>query len=140
MNQDFIKTSAYIDFSIWGEDFHPDDITKATNLTPTYVCRIGEKQRIGSALASLPTWELCTEREEISDIGIKIEEMIRILRPKTENLIALKKQFPEYRLSFCIVAFVIDGFLPGLRLTSEQIDFLSLIKADFDCDIYYKEN
>jgi len=124
------------EFSFYGEDFDPADITAELGIQPSRVRLKGEKYWTDERIIPPKTsWHLETGYQESLDIDTQLLQLTKVLVPKKDEIIKVQKQYSLYSI-FCFVIWIIDGRTPALYLEREFLDFANDIGATNDFDTY----
>lgn len=138
------KTQVMVGFSLFGDEFSLDHVTKKLGIEPT------EKYKKGDVIVSPfnpkiiatktcyrieTVWSLSTGYQESYDVKEQMDQILGQLKNKSATINHLKT---ENNLE-CVISIVIkmeNGYTPGLHLDNQQIEFANSIKAEFDIDLY----
>ncbi|PSL41788.1 uncharacterized protein DUF4279 [Planomicrobium soli] len=126
-------------FSMFGEDFPLEEIPKALGIKPTETYQTGDV--ISDKIAEEPkyhketVWNMGTGYEKSYDVKEQLDKVLKPLLNKKEEIIGIKK---KYGIECRILIFVIieKGEAPAMYLEKEYIDFVSLIGAEIQWDLY----
>jgi len=133
------KTQVMVYFSLFGDEFPIDEVTKRLGITPTLSYKKGEliPRRNYSHIhyRKETAWDLSSGYQESYDVK---EQMDQVLGPIKNQVAVINQLKEDYKLEckFFIVIIMENGDTPGLYLDNEQIEFASRIKAEFDIDLY----
>ncbi|WP_028532473.1 DUF4279 domain-containing protein [Paenibacillus sp. UNC217MF] len=128
------KTRVKVYYSLFGDDFDVDEVTRRIGINPRSVSLKGE--RINENRTRKETsWTISTDYEESLDVSGQLNQIIIQLRDKCEIINTIQKTFQATNKLF-IVIIIEEGMTPALYLDSEQIKFANDINAEFDIDIY----
>jgi len=133
---DFKNTHAYIVFCITAENFEPNEITQLLQITPSYTHKKGDKGKYSGKELQCASWEIHTKSEEVYDLGIQLDELLQMLKDKSEVLSEIKKIYLECSFKFSVVVYTRNGFLPGIYLNRSQLELINLIQAEIEYDVY----
>ena len=132
---DFIP-SIKVKFFITGDDFDLDEVTNRVGINPTRA-RTKDSfppQTIQAGFAC-NEWLIETTEENCLAVAIKFEEMLSMLKGKTENI---KSLCDDYNLEtgFVIVIHMVGEDNPEMILPREVISFAASMNADIAFDMY----
>lgn len=65
-----------------------------------------------------------------------VERLRKRFSRYTEELKAIRRMYPNCRITVELVLYNDQKALPAISLTAKQIEFMSAIGADFDIDLY----
>lgn len=124
-----------IRFSIVGEEFDPNDITKSLGITPTaqnshhrIYCPKTQQYRNESY------WSIETQKAKTWDIACFLASLIERLAPYKDEIIKVSKQLNARIM--VVVNLDLNGTNgPGMCLGPETLRFLADIGASYDVDI-----
>lgn len=145
------KTQVKDYFSLYGDDFSIDYVTRSLGIEPTNTYKKGDgierkhKLNVDSTKTQFrqeTAWELATDYQESNDVKDQMDQIIRPLKNKATIINQLKSQY-KLECDFSIVIIMGNGDTPSLHLDNEQIEFANSIKAEFDIDLYanpYNDN
>jgi hypothetical protein len=145
------KTKVKVYFSLFGEVFPIENVTKSLGIEPTTSYKKGDvivrkhKQNVASKTVQFrkeTVWELSTDYQESYDVREQLDQIISPLKNKATIINRLKSKY-NLECDFSIVIIIENGATPSLHLDNEQIEFANSIKAEFDIDLYanpYRDN
>lgn len=81
-------------------------------------------------------WTYKTEMKPTCYVHERMGELMNVFESKITVLNRIQKECVDCELDVCIVIYSNQNTLPGVSLTSEQIDFMSKIDASFSIDLY----
>lgn len=129
------KTTVMAYFSIHGDIFDPEDVTRILEITPTEK-KIKGLIPISKKRPSVETsWKLSTMEENSFDINIQLKQLIGLLEPKKEVLIDIKRTM-NVEFVFCFLVKIENGEKPAMYFNLDSINFMSYIGAEIDIDLY----
>lgn len=123
-----------VDFSIIGDDFNPETITKRLQLTPTEQYSKGEKIR-NEIYRKEFCWSISTGYLETLYLSEILDDFLDKFSNKEEILIELKEEF-KLTFKFFIVINIVDDLKPAIYLDNRIIRFSNYLNAEFDFDLY----
>ncbi|ATM97344.1 Uncharacterised protein [Yersinia frederiksenii] len=129
------KTTVLAYFSIYGDSFDVDDVTRKLCLQPNEV-RIKGSIPDGRKRPSIETsWKLSTDDEVSHDINEQLDKIISLLDGKENELRYVKSKY-NVNFIFSFVVKIENGEKPGMSFTTEKLAFISKIGAEIDIDLY----
>ncbi|KAB1438063.1 DUF4279 domain-containing protein [Candidatus Galacturonibacter soehngenii] len=128
------KTNLMVEFSIIGEDFNPEKITKMLMVEPTEYYMKGSKNERNFEMKE-SCWSISTGYVETLYVSELFDELLHKLTNKKEKIVKLKK---EYNLTckFFIVINIEENIKPAIYLDKEIVEFANFLEAEFDFDMY----
>ncbi len=129
-----MKTNIMVDFTIGGDVFDPDDISKTLQLEPSSVRIKGEKIN-EYAKMKYSYWTISTDYEESLNASIQIEKIMKLIRNKVPELNYLKNKYKTEH-GFVLVVNIEEGIGPTIILEKDFYDFLIDIDGFFTIDSY----
>ncbi|GAA0332868.1 DUF4279 domain-containing protein [Morganella psychrotolerans] len=129
------KTTVKAEFSIYGDDFNPDEITELLGISPMEVNLKGTINGTRKRPSTETNWSIYTRKEESYDVKEQTRKIISILNDKVIILNEIKK---KYNISFMLSLLieVENGEKPAIYWTPETNYFLGSIGAESSVDIY----
>jgi hypothetical protein len=139
---DNTKVMAY--FSLFGEKFPVNEVTKLLSIEPTESYNKGDvivRQKNDKIIRTTvhyrkeTAWVLSSGYQESYDV---IEQLAQVLEPLKNKTAIINQLRKTYRLDclFSIVIIMENGRTPALHLDNKQIEFAKSIEAEFDIDLY----
>ncbi len=133
-----MKNEIILSFCIWGfEDCTPDDITRATGLTPVSTYVKGEKKNPKfAALAKQNGWILGTPYDKYTPFDQQMNYLSELLAEKKE---VFKPLCDQYYCEFSCALFVYAGngeSTPWVHLSRQHNSLLKELDIEFDLDLY----
>jgi len=138
------KTQVMVEFSLYGDEFPIDYVTKKMEIEPTETYKKGDlierpfnpKVISTKILHRIETvWSLSTGYQESYDVKEQMDQILEQLKSKSVTINHLKTE-NNLECVFSIVIIMENGATPGLHLDNQQIEFANSIKAEFDIDLY----
>ncbi len=129
-----MKTNIMVEFTIDGDVFDPDDISKTLQLEPSSVRIKGEKIN-EYAKMKYSYWTISTDYEESLNASIQIEKIMKLIRNKVPELNYLKNKYKTEH-GFVLVVNIEEGIGPTIILEKDFYDFLIDIDGFFTIDSY----
>lgn len=128
------KTNLMVEFSIIGDNFNPDEITKSLGIEPTECYIKGyDKNRYFKMKES--SWSLSTGYIQTVYISDLFDELINKLTSKKDILLELKNKY-NLMFKFFVVINIENGEKPAIYLDKEVVSFANYLSAEFDFDLY----
>lgn len=129
------RTNVRVDFSIVGECFPLDELTKELNITPNQCWNKGDLIKGRPVTRKETNWSISTGYEPSLDIDEQIKKIKKVLENKVD---ILKKIRSKYNLEylFIIVVKVENTQKPTMYFNSDFIEFVHSIEAEFYLDMY----
>jgi hypothetical protein len=136
------KTNIYACFSIYGDFFDPDEITKILGVAPTKTHLKGDIIPLREGLTRTKKkkyketdWSLETAYRISMDINDGISEIMGRIGCKKEELSRIRKGYDvKFLFSFCV--YIYDAMTPGMCFSESFIKFAGDIGARIDVDTY----
>jgi hypothetical protein len=128
------KTNLMVEFSVIGENFNPDIITKELQIEPTEYYLKGDKSKRNTERKET-CWYISTGYVNTLYVSDVLSPILEKLKDKGEKLNDLKNQF-DLTYKFFIVVKIENGQVPAIYLDSKVIEFANSVKAEFDFDMY----
>ncbi|MCS1350906.1 DUF4279 domain-containing protein [Mechercharimyces sp. CAU 1602] len=129
------STNIMVEFSVFGNGFSPDDITKRLSIKPSVTWKKGEKIADRNIKRKETNWSVSTGYENSFDLNEQLGKIANLIGDRTSDLISLKEQY-DLEFNFFIVIKIVDGRCPAIYLGKDIIELANEIKAEFDIDIY----
>lgn len=139
---DVTKVMAY--FSMVGEHFPLDEITKELSIEPTETHVKGDiiESFGGFTIADSPKmrrietdWTLSTGYQNSLDINNQLKPILKALKEKQEELNHLREKY-DLTYIFSVVITIENNETPAMYLEKDIIDFASAIGAEIGFDLY----
>lgn len=138
------KTKVMAYFSLFGEEFPVNEVTKLLSIEPTESYNKGDvivRQKNDKIISTTvhyrkeTAWVLSSGYQESYDVTEQLAQVLEPFKNKTAIINQLRKR---YRLDclFSIVIIMENGQTPALHLDKKQIEFANSIEAEFDIDLY----
>lgn len=122
-------------FTLYGDDFDPEDISKELNLTPKYTWHKGDRRENSILLYDDFGWSINTEEENIIEIEPQINEIIEIIEPKTDTIIQLMEKYGLSAELSCSVFHDHEDERPVLYIKKDLMKKISRLNCDLDIDL-----
>ncbi|WP_391123125.1 DUF4279 domain-containing protein [Psychrobacillus sp. L3] len=128
-----------VEFSLFGDEFPIDHVTKKLGIEPTETYKKGDVivRPFNPKVISTKTryrietaWSLSTGYQESYDVKEQIDQILEQLKSKLATINHLKEK-NNLECLFSIVIIMENGYTPGLHLDNQQIEFAISIKAEF---------
>jgi hypothetical protein len=114
-------------------DFEPDEITRATGLTPSEVRRKGDEPRLGAAILKRSSWSIDSGLTPSDEFHEHLEDLLARLRPGWDALRALGTEH-EAGVEAAIYCRQAQG--PLVQLSPEHGAAIAELRATLGFDIY----
>lgn len=116
------------------ENFNSDSLTKAINITPDVVWKIGDK--IGSSIRTRNenAWILSTEYSENDDVAKVLEKLLDKIKSVGQLIINYIDNEKHIEMQASIAIYTTDES-PVLNFSPDLIARLAYFKASLDIDI-----
>lgn len=129
------SSQVYVSIRIYGDDFHPPELTNIIGLSPTDSGVKGEKGEYVPALKEC-FWQYQLERTDaLEDLDKSLED----LKADFERKIGLVKSYIKEN-DLCVKCYVVieaeNGEDNGVAFNPEFIGFLNELNASVEVDIY----
>lgn len=129
------KTTVKAEFSICGDVFDPNQITKLLEIEPVEVCLKGSISGTKKRPSTETSWSICTEKEESYDINEQTENLLCLFKNKVDVLGEIKKIY-DITFLFSVLIEIENGEKPAIYWTAETNRFLGEIGAESSIDLY----
>lgn len=128
------KTKVMVYFTAYADHFDLSEVTQKLGINPTKSWLKGDIIR-EKLRRKNTAWEFSTGYVESLDVNEQMSQIINKLKDKVPVLLDLKKRNGlEYGIIIVIV--INNGYTPALGFDNSAIEFLHLIGADVDIDLY----
>lgn len=136
-----VTNEAEVYFSLFGDGFDPDEITRAVGFVPTSVKRAGSKRREeGALLPRYSSWNVSSGNVEgdFLDIYEMASTVVSRLAPLADQLDAVKRKLALQARLQVVVGISTDDSrsTPAIGFDPAVIAFLCRLGASVDIDIY----
>jgi len=129
------KTTVMAYFSIYGDSFDIDEVTRQLCLQPDEV-RIKGDIPDGRKRPSIETsWKLSTGDEISYDLNDQLNKLLILLSDKKDKLQYVKDKY-DVGFIFVFVVKIENGEKPGMHFNIDKLEFISQIGAEIDIDLY----
>jgi hypothetical protein len=128
------RTNVKVEFSIFGEQFDPNIVTRTLLIAPTRTWLRGDPIR-RDLVRKETCWEIATEYEESFDINDQIDKIKGLIQNKKDQIVQLIKQ-NNLECKFEVVINIQDSSTPAMYLNADTIKFLYELGAEIDFDVY----
>lgn len=129
------KTSVKAEFSIIGDEFDLEVVTKMLNLIPSESYKKGDDIKGRSIKRIESCWSISTKEEESMDVNEQLDQIIEILKDKVEVLLKLRKMY-EIEYLVMIIVKIENNEKPAMCFGRKFIKFINEIQAEFHIDMY----
>ncbi len=129
------KTVVMVEFSIYGDNFDPNHISKLLDITPSKTYIKGDLIRNGGLTRKETAWCMDTGYEASIDINEQLEKVMLLLEDKVDKLVEIKNNLCLNML-FLIVVKIQNHETPAMYFRKSFIHFASKIDAEIGFDVY----
>ncbi|MED1205287.1 DUF4279 domain-containing protein [Heyndrickxia acidicola] len=131
------KTQVNVYFSLYGDDFPIDDVTKKLEVMPTEAYKKGDliPNRSTVRYRKETSWDLGTGYQLSRDVNDQLQEIVGKIQNKSSTINEIKETY-SVECKFFIVVKIEQGNTPAFYLDKDTIKFASTIEAEFDVDLY----
>lgn len=131
------STTVMVYFSLFGDEFPIDDITKKLGIVPTKTFKKGDliPNRTKKLVRKETSWDIGTGYQVSSDANNQMHQVVSKLKDKAAIINEIKDTY-SVECKFFIVIKIENGNTPALYLDKEVIHFASSIGAEIDIDLY----
>ena len=129
------KTTIMAYFSIHGDTFELEEVTRCLGIEPTDI-KIKGTVPDGRKRPSIETsWKISTDEEESLDINVQLDKIICLLSDKKDILRSIKTSM-DVDFDFVFVVKIENGEKPSMHFNSKHLGVISYIGAEIDIDLY----
>jgi len=129
------KTTASVIFSIYGDNFDLNYVTKEIEINPTETMSKGVIPENRTRASIETSWCIGTEETLSYDINEQLSQLINLLSNKRSTLLLIQKNL-DVKLSFLILVKVRNNETPAIYFDENTLEFINDIKATIDIDLY----
>jgi len=129
------KTNIAVDFSIMGDYFNQEDISKKLSICPTRYWKKGDFNPKNKMFYKNTCWSLKTVYEESLDVNIQLNKIINMLLDKKDELINLQDKL-NLEYGFIIIIRIEEQQTPAIYFETPVISFINDIHAEISIDLY----
>ncbi|MDP4193255.1 MAG: DUF4279 domain-containing protein [Bacteroidota bacterium] len=122
-------------FTLYGNDFDPEDISKELNLSPDVTWSKGDRRGKSILFYDDFGWSINTKREEILEIEPQINEILEIIEPETETIIQLMEKYGLKAELSCSVFQDHEDERPVLYINKDLMKKISRLNCDLVIDL-----
>lgn len=127
------KTEVMVEFNLFGEKVHFDEITSLLNVIPTEICR---KEECKIAEFAKDSWTFSTGYKEVLAISIPFEQMVDMFSMKIEVINHIKERL-DLESNIVIVIKSDVNRTPEVVLTNKCVQFASNTNCEIHFDNYF---
>jgi hypothetical protein len=128
-------TEVFAEFTLTGENFDPDEVTRRLGLEPTKSWKAGDLQVPGATIRhKVAGWRLRTPREKSFDVGPHVAALVESLKPLIPRINAVQQAL-QLEAEFSCVVYIKDQS-PAVYFERAVLDVVEALKAEIDIDIY----
>jgi hypothetical protein len=121
-------------FALYGDEFDPDEVTRAVGVQPT------STQRKGDPRPKRTSWKVSTGKVEsnLIDVYEMSSLVVSRLRDKADEIVAVKERFRLEAVLQVVLHFSSDESIstPAIGFERDVIVFLNAVRATIDIDAY----
>jgi Domain of unknown function (DUF4279) len=129
------ETQVKVYFSIFGDDFPINEVTRRLEITPTESYKKGDSISANSSLRRKETsWEFGTDYQNSLDVNEQLLQVMNRLREKCSIINDLQAEFGLTSKIYIVIAMV-NGQAPALYLEKDILAFASNIEAEIEVDL-----
>ncbi|GKW05201.1 DUF4279 domain-containing protein [Pectobacterium carotovorum] len=129
------KTKVKAEFSICGDVFDTNEITKLLGIEPAEIYLKGIISGTRKRPSTETSWSICTEKEESYDINEQTKKLLFLLIDKTDVLDRIKEKY-DTTFILSLLVEIENGEKPAIYWTAETNQFLGRIGAESSVDLY----
>jgi len=129
------RTRVMAIFDIYGDSFEPSSVTDFLDIQPTQTYTKGEPTQSGKNMRKETCWSISTGYQESDNINHQLEQIMRLLREKTEELKKIRQSLAVEML-FMFVVKIENGEPAAMYFGKEFLHFASAIDAEVGFDVY----
>ncbi|MEM8184049.1 DUF4279 domain-containing protein [Morganella morganii subsp. sibonii] len=129
------KTTVKAEFSIYGDNFDPNELTDLLGIQPMEVNLKGVITGTRKRPSTETSWSIYTKKEESYDVKEQIDKIVSILKDKIKLINGFKEK-NEVSISLSLLIEVENDEKPAIYWTPETNDFLGKIGAESSIEIY----
>ncbi len=129
------KTTVAVFFSIYGDSFDLNYVTKVLEINPTETTIKGNTPENKTRASVETSWSIGIEETISYDINEQLSTLIHLLNNKKSELLIIRKNF-NVKISFLILVKVRNNETPAMYFDENTLEFINYIKATIDIDLY----
>lgn len=129
------KTRVMVRFGIYGDSFQPSSVSEFLGLEPTQTYIKGEPTLTGRTVRPDTSWNISTGYQESDNINHQLEQIMQLLRGKTDKLVELRHSLGVEML-FMFVVKIENNEVAAMYFGKEFLHFVSAIDAEVGFDVY----
>ncbi len=128
------ETQVKVYFSLFGEDFPINEVTRRLEVTPTDSNKKGDLTSANSSIRRKETsWDYGTDYQYSLDVNEQLQQVMNQLRDKCSIIYELQAEFGLVSKIYIVIAMV-NGQAPALYLEKDILTFASNIGAEIEVD------
>ncbi|MFC0237094.1 DUF4279 domain-containing protein [Fictibacillus phosphorivorans] len=128
------ETQVKVYFSLFGDDFSINEVTRRLEITPTESYKKGDSISANSSHRRKETsWEYGTDYQNSLDVNEQLQQVINRLREKCSIINTLQAEFGLTSKIYIVIAME-NGQAPALYLEKDILTFASNIGAEIEVD------
>lgn len=129
------KTNVMARFSIYGDEFDPNFITKQLGIDPCETYLKGELIKNGRIARKETSWSINTGYQDSFDINDQLGIITAQIRGKAEALVKIKQEL-TVKMLFMIVVNIERNEAPAMYFERDFLSFVNEIGAEIGFDVY----
>lgn len=129
------KTIVKVEFSIYGSNFNPIDITEKLNIKPSLTYLKGDLVQSKKITRKETLWCIETEYDKVLDINDTLAKIMTLISGKEDILNEITKMNGT-KMLFMIVIKIKNNEIPAVYFDKEFTEFAGKIGAEIGFDMY----
>lgn len=127
-------TEIEVYFTIYGDNFDPDEISKVLSIKPTKIWRKGDQRSNTKLLFPDNGWSISTKSSKSYSVLKEIKKLLKKIDGKTE---VIKNTITKYQLEseLSVVIYLDKATTPEISFDNYIISQLSMLGSSIDIDI-----
>lgn len=128
------ETQVKVYFSLFGDDFPINEVTRRLEITPTECYKEGDSISANSSLHRKETsWDYGTDYQNSLDVNEQLQQVMNPLRDKCSNIYELQAEFGLASKIYIVIRMVNEQ-APALYLEKDILTFALNIGAEIEVD------
>ena len=129
------ETQVKVYFSLFGDDFPMNEVTRRLEITPTNSYKKGDLTSANSSIRRKETsWDYGTDYQNSLDVNEQLQQVMDQLRDKCSIINELQAEFGLASKIYIVIRMV-NGQAPALYLGKDILTFASNIGAEIEVDL-----
>jgi hypothetical protein len=129
-----MKTELKVELLFKGNNFNPEDFSKAVGINPSKTWREGSIGKY-KGCHSYDLWEYNTGTKETLDLDGLMQEIYENFNPKKEIIKSLINKY-SLDVSLNIIVGIVNKEIPDLTIEKSLIELLSFLNGEIGIDTY----